>query len=807
MHMQDSHLMSTVPKQSVPLSSHAAVEALSHSLFPSRFGYFRTEDFAYVITNLQIPRPWVNVMSNGRYGLVVSHTGGGFSWLDNSQIFRITRWEQDLALDEYGRFVYIGEPSAGELWSTTFKPTRIHAKEERVVHGLGFTEFDRTIRGIHSHHTVTVNCEGQSEIHTIKLANTRTTPVELTLGTYLDWHLGSIGDWHREFHRLFTTVSAQKNVVTAFKRPGLIENERHATSPSKVGFSAVVGVDAIDWFTDKADWLGPLGSQAQPDALVKQAPPVRTERWDDPIAGARFCVRLEPGEVRTFVWVIGVAETVEEAHERAEAWTVPTLLEQQALSRDRAAREATSLNLETSDPCCNLLVNAWLPHQACVGRMLARSAYYQQGGAYGFRDQLQDSLCQLDKIPGLTLEQIERNASQTYEDGGVRHWWHPNTDIYAASRHSDTCLWVPFATLEYLTETADLTALERELPILNRESQAECSRSSLLDHCLRGIERTLDLRSSRGLPLIGAGDWNDGLSHAGLDGKGESVWVAMFLHTILNRFAPILESIGCSDRAETYRHEADALRKAVNDHAWDGEWFIAGTSDDGRPFGSSENQEGRIFLNTQTWAVLSGITTPERQARALQSVREHLLKSYGPLLLSPAFQNVDPFIGYITRYAPGLRENGGVYTHAATWAVQAFAEAGYVDEAYSIFRALCPPLRSASDADLYAAEPFVMPGNSDGPDSPHEGRAGWTWYTGSAAWMRRAFLSSIVGVRAQLGGLEITNRLPEGLEFVRLSRPFRGDTFCIEMRRTAPSKDPLKLSSTGTGATHRVEID
>jgi len=276
-----------------------------------------------------------------------------------------------------------------------------------------------------------------------------------------------------------------------------------------------------------------------------------------------------------------------------------------------------------------------------------------------------------------------------------------------------------------------------EFSFLSRETDKPGERGTIWAHCLRGIDRALSRISPRGLPLIGAGDWNDGLSHAGIDGLGESVWLAMFLYDILTRFQPVLAGLGETAMVGRFAAAAESLKTAVNEHAWDGNWYLGGTRDDGKPFGSHTCEEGKIFLNPQTWAVISGIAPPDRAERAMQSVREHLVTPYGALLLQPAYSEVDPYIGYITRYAPGLRENGGVYSHASTWAVKAFAMMGDSETALAIYRGMLPALRAQDDAELYAAEPYVMPGNVDGPDSPYAGRAGWTWYTGSAAWMVR----------------------------------------------------------------------
>lgn len=794
--------MYTAPKTSVSAIA-AFPEPDGSLLYPGKYGGFRASDYAYIIHDLATPRPWVNVMANPSYGLVVSHTGGGFSWLENSQLFRLNRWEQDLATDEYGRFVYLSDGE--ELWSTSFAPTRVHADQEEVVHGLGWSEFNRSYRGIDSRHKLTVDETLPFEIHLLTLTNTNSYAVDLTLGTYIDWHIGSVGDWHREFHRLFTSVEAFENYAIAYKRAGLIEHERTPTNDSPAAYSAVFSSAPSQWFTDKQNWIGKLRTTAQPEAMIAPVSPVSTGRWDDPIAASRTKIKLAAGEAIEVAWVIGVEPSADQVKERVASLNFEKLIHRFEAARTANIDRAQSLKIQTSDDNCNLLVNGWLPHQAEIGRMIARSAYYQQGGAYGFRDQLQDSLCLLDTKPNRTIQQIELNASQTYEDGGVRHWWHPKTQIFAESRHSDTCLWVTFALLEYLDETGDFSALNRSSEFLSRQTQAAAGERTLLEQCLAGIERTLSLRSSRGLPLIGAGDWNDGLSHAGIDGKGESVWVAMFLHAILLRFVPVLESLGKSELADRYRNAMEELRGAVNEHAWDGEWYVAGYSDNGQPFGSHTRPEGKIFLNAQTWAVISQIAPADRAQIALESVRNRLLKPYGALLLWPAFKDVDPYVGYITRYAPGLRENGGVYSHAATWAVQAFEMAGDLETAYEVFQSLCPPLRAQIDSDQYAAEPYVMPGNSDGPDSPHEGKGGWTWYTGSASWMRRVFLRHILGVRATSAGLRVTSHLPEGISGYRLERPFRGDTFALEIERAVPGADQV-LPSSGTGAYHSIKL-
>jgi cellobiose phosphorylase len=720
--------------------------------FSNPFGHFRLEDKSFVISDVHTPRPWVNVLGNDRYGLVISQAGGGFSWFENCQLFRISRWEQDLVQDSMGRFVYVQDlDSPNDIWSTTYQPTRKDAAVDRVVHGLGSTTFEREFLELRVTHTLFVPTDSDCEIWRIEIQNLSDRPRNLRLASYQELHLGGIGDWHREFHRLFTESRVVDNSLIAWKHPNLPEGHRgEIETPIRVG-SAWIGTDGLKWVTDKSEWLGRQGSLTHPAGLTKDDCGSDTPRWDDPVAVGIASLGLAPGETRSVTHVIGAGRSEEALVEGLNAWrerSVPDALKETELYwRTRCGKNP----MPASDPAVNLLINGWLPYQAIVGRIYAKCAYYQQGGAYGYRDQLQDSLMFLDTEPENTLLQIKRHAEAMYEDGGVRHWWHPNSDIFVKSKHSDTCLWLAFAVLEYLDATGDTDSLSGEMSYLCGEvvptgfasspamaiAPVKNGKGTLLDHCLRGIERCLALRSDRGLPLMLAGDWNDGLSHVGLEGRGESVWVAMFLFHILVRIAPVLAGLGRLSEADRYQREAQGLKVAVNTHAWDGQWYLAGTRDDGRTLGSSQDVDGSIFLNPQTWAVITGIAPPERVEAAMNAVRERLVVPYGALLLAPAFRTVDPYVGYLSRYAPGLRENGGVYSHASTWAVQAFAMIGDQETAKKLFHGMLPCVRAAEDVERYAAEPYVMPGNADGPDSPFEGRAGWTWYTGSAAWMVR----------------------------------------------------------------------
>jgi cellobiose phosphorylase len=711
---------------------------LSNRVLSNAYGYFESDTGAFVITDVLTPRPWINVLANDLYGVVLSQAGGGFSWADNCQLYRLNRWEQDLVQDSYGRFVYVQDTDESpELWSTTYQPTRRKADFDQVRHDLGATTFTRRFLELETRHTVFVPDGRCAEVWIIEVENLSVRTRSLRLGSYLEWHLGGIGEWHREFHRLFMESVRHGNTLIAWKHPGLVEHRRTELEEPIRAFISWSGVDEVTWITDKQEWLGREGSPSSPKAFFEAVAESATPRWDDPIAGGLVDLILAPGETKCFVITVGAAATEAEALMLAAEYDESSAKLALAETVESWKRRCNGANVSTGDPAIDLMCNTWLPYQAIAGRLNAKCAYYQQGGAYGYRDQLQDSLMLLDWEPERTLLQLGRHAEAMYEDGGVRHWWHPGTDIFAKSYHSDTCVWLAYGVLAYVEATGNTAPLDDEFSFLSRETEKPSERGTLWAHCLRGIDRALSRLSPRGLPLLGAGDWNDGLSHAGIDGIGESIWLAMFLYDILTRWQPVLLKLGKLEEASRFGAAAALLKTAVNEYGWDGEWYIGGTRDDGKPFGSKVCEEGKIFLNPQTWSVISGIATPERAERAMQSVREHLVQPFGALLLRPAYSEVDPYIGYITRYAPGLRENGGVYSHASTWAVKAFAMMGDQETASAIFRGMLPALRAEADAELYAAEPYAMPGNVDGPDSPYAGRAGWTWYTGSAAWMVR----------------------------------------------------------------------
>jgi len=761
--------------------------------FRSEYGFFTKGGEEYVITRPDTPKPWVNVICNGDYGLIISQTGGGYSWRTHAKFNRLTRWEQDLVKDEWGKYLYLRDNDSGDYWSLTWKPVCRPPERYECRHGLGYTTISCLNAGIESTVTFFVPLDEPLEVWYVRLHNRSDCPRHLSLFSYFEWLLGVAPDWHREFHRLFveTRFDAALGAILASKRlwelPGReLPSARggrwnrswdylafHAASPSPAGFEG-----------DKEAFLGMYGSVQCPQAVVCGQSPQREGRWGDPIGSLRVDVSLAPGEEKAIIFTLGAVEELSEA-ERLVAKYRDVKAAQEALAKvkDFWRKFLSPLWVETPDRAFDIMNNTWLKYQAISGRLWGRTGYYQPEGAYGFRDQLQD--CQVFLLigrPDLTLKQIRLHARHQFQDGTVYHWWHPIAETGAVTCMSDDLLWLPFVTISYLKETADFAALDVVEPYLDG------GEGNLYDHCRRAIDRALSRFSPRGLPLIGEGDWNDGMSAVGCGMKGESVWLGHFLYAILGEFALIASRRGEEETAAGYIARAEELKASINEHAWDGEWYIRATDDQGHVLGSRQCVEGRIFLNAQTWAVISGTAPPERAEAAMDAVERLLEREYGPLLFYPAYARVDARIGYLTRYAPGARENGGVYTHAATWAVLAECLLGRGDVAYRMYRKMCPVYRGL-DPELYQAEPYVTPGNVDGPDSAHFGRGSWTWYTGSAGWMLKVGIEGILGVRPLYEGLLVEPCIPSHWDGFRIRRAFRGAIYEIEV------ENPDHLSS------------
>jgi cellobiose phosphorylase len=746
--------------------------------FATKYGRFSDDGMEYIVTTPRTPRPWINVISNGDYGITVSQTGSGYSWRTHAQLNRITRWEQDLIKDEWGKYIYLRNDK-GKVWSAGWKPVCVEPEAYRCRHGMGYSVIESKNFGIETELVMFVPNNEPLEVWKLTVRNTTRRPQKLRLFSYMEWCLGSSPDWHREFHRSFieTSYDRQAQALMAVKRLWEIPTDRghwnadwkymafHGSSRKPFSFDA-----------DKASFLGMYGSTRLPAAVANGRLQKNTGNWLDPIACLGVPLSLKPGQEHVVVFTVGAADSREQAVELCSKYQTAEAADAElARVRERWERLLTTVHIETPDPAMDIMENTWLKYQAISGRLWGRTAYYQIGGAYGFRDQLQDSQVFLPIDPARTRDQILLHARHQFKDGTVYHWWHPISETGLHNTISDNLLWLPYVVNSYLQETADFSILELREPFVD-----DASGTSIYDHCRRAIDKALERMSGRGLPLIGAGDWNDGLSAVGLDGKGESVWLGHFLHRVLLDFSIIAERRGDRARVELYTKRARRLYEAVNNVAWDGDWYFRATTDEGVTIGSKQNTEGKVFLNAQTWSVISGVAPEERARQVMDVVEKELDLKAGPVLLHPAYSVPDRNIGYLTRYAAGMRENGGVYTHAATWAVIAEAILGRGDKAFQFYSKI-NPINRGQRPEEYVAEPYVTAGNIEGPESDFYGRGGWTWYTGSAAWLFKVGLEWILGVRPTLDGLLLDPCVPAGWNGFTVTRIFRGAAYKIEV--------------------------
>ncbi|MEJ5223502.1 MAG: glycosyl transferase family 36 [Anaerolineales bacterium] len=749
-------------------------------MFESRYGYFTKDGREYVITTPFTPRPWGNIISNGDYALMVSQNGSGYSWRGNAGQNRITRSFQDLVRDNWGKYFYIRDLESGAYWSATYKPVMSEPEFYEAAHGMGYSRFRQRVHGIESEMTLFVAAHDPLEIIQLRLTNPGPTTRRLDVTSYAEWGLGFAPDEHREFHKLFIETTADPAQQAVFARKclwGFADDKgRHNNVDWPYTAFMAVSEPLKSFDCDKESFLGMYRNDDRPLAMEQPALAGRSGRFGDAIAALQVEVTLQPGETKTIVFTLGAAEDGrEDAADLIRRYTSPAA-SQAALDDVHRfwSRFLDAEQVHTPDPALNVMTNLWSKYQAISCRLWGKSAFYQVSAGYGYRDQLQDSQIFLESAPEYARQQLLMHAAQQFIEGDVLHWWFTIRGGGPRTNCSDDLLWLPFILDAYLKETADFSILDETVPYLNGPAEP------LYDHCKRAIERSFSRFSPRGVPLMGDHDWNDGLSAVGTLLKGESFWVAEFLYMILENFIPLAERRGDAAFARKCADVRASLKDAFERYGWDGNWYMQATTDDGLPLGSHVNDEGKIFLMPNIWAVMSGIADDARAHTAMESVTQYLLKDYGTLLNYPAFTRPRPDVGYVTRYAPGLRENGGVYTHAATWSVWAYAALGQPDLAYEAYRRICPPNRSA-DIDTYKAEPYVTPGNIDGPLSEYYGRGGWTWYTGSAQWLHRVATHWILGIRPQENGLLVDPSIPAAWDGFSVVRPFRGAVYQIRV--------------------------
>lgn len=744
------------------------------------------------------PLPWTNVIANETTGFVASESGLGFTWSGNSRLNRLTPWFNDPVSDPVGEALYLRDEEAGVFWSPTPAPTP-GGGGYQARHGFGYTSWRHDGAELDQVVTCFVARHDPVKIVRLRVTNRGHAPRRLSAYYFAEWVLGGY------------RPDAAGGVITEGGGGGkviLATNPANGAFAERVAFAmALAPTDASCSFTaDRQEFLGRHGAAAAPRALCSSERLAgRTGAGLDPCAAFQCTAEIGPGVTAEWVFLLGQAGDRAEVAEICARLTPRDAIEK-AFQEVRAfwRQTLTSVQVETPSPEIDLMLNGWLSYQNLSCRIWARSAFYQSGGAFGYRDQLQDASAMISLAPDLTRRQILLHARHQFVEGDVMHWWHPPASLGIRTRFSDDLLWLPYVTEHYVNATGDALVLDEEVEFLTGhelpagedevllEPGSSGVRVDVYQHCCLAIDRSLT-RGAHGLPLMGSGDWNDGMNRVGRLGRGESIWLGFFLCTILERFIPICRRRGDVGRVNRYQGYRAELITALNTAGWDGGWYRRAYYDDGEPMGSAASDECRIDLIAQAWAVLSGVASEERAATALGAMERFLVDEPAGLirLLTPPFDRTPHDPGYIKGYLPGVRENGGQYTHAALWAVRALAEAGHAERACRLFEMLTPVRRGGTPEAIakYLAEPYVIAADVYGV-APHVGRGGWTWYTGSAGWMYRVGLESILGLTIVNGTtLVLRPCIPAAWPgfAVRYRLPAGGGEYRINVRRTTAS--------------------
>ncbi len=730
------------------------------------------------------PAPWSNVIANPHGGFVITERGGGFAWAENSYFMRLTPWHNDPVSDPVSDVVYLQEESSGDSWCATPAPIKT-ATEYTVTHGAGHTTFAHLRHGIHTRYTVALADGSASKIGLLQLTNTSDTVRRIVITTYVEWVLGALRE-HSQ-HQVRTWFDRERGALLA-------QNTFDAAFAGWTAFHAI-SEPVTEHTGSRRTFLGRNGSVVQPSGLVPGTTLSGiTGAGIDPCAALRCTIELAPGESRDVSTLLGAAQSESEARECLRRFQ-PVADARLAVdsSIDAWEQRLGAVQVHTPEPTFDAMINRWSLYQALSCRMWGRSALYQSSGAYGFRDQLQDVMAFVHTDASLAREHILRASARQFLEGDVQHWWHPHTGRGVRTRFSDDLVWLPHVVDHYVRATGDVSVLDEYVPFLSMRPLAPDEHEvydlplvtdehgSVYEHCLRALRRACT-SGAHGLPLIGGGDWNDGMNRVGVEGKGESVWLAWFLIATLNSFAEHVQARGDSTTAQELRQQAIAYAQAVELHAWDGAWYRRAYFDDGTPLGSASSDECRIDSLAQSWSVLSGVGDPARQAQAMLSLQQHLVSESERLimLLTPPFNLTAHDPGYIKGYLPGVRENGAQYTHAALWTVLATAMRGNGDRAFELFQMINPLLhsRTPEEVSTYKVEPYVVAADVY-TATGQVGRGGWTWYTGSASWMYRVGLEGILGLERHANTLRIAPRAPESWPEYRVTYRFGQSVFDI----------------------------
>jgi cellobiose phosphorylase len=733
-----------------------------HLSFANGTGGFSADGSEYVMVTGKgqgSPMPWSNVLANERFGTVVTESGMSYTWAENAHEFRITPWYDDPVCDATGEAIYLRDEDSGIVWSPTPLP-RGDDSAYVTRHGFGYSVYEHMSRGIRTTLCVYVALKEPMKFMSVRIRNESGRSRRITVTSYSELVLGE------QRTKSAMHVITEKNPATGalFAR-----NPYNADFAGRTAFLDIDG-EGLSFTGDRTEFLGRTGTTANPDAMTRQKLSGRIGAKLDPCLAGQAHLSLATGEEKEITVKLGLGTTAEEAETLVAAYRLPgSSAKELATVREYWKRTTSAIHVETPDPSLDLLANGWLVYQIISGRLSGRSGYFQSGGAFGFRDQLQDVMALMAIEPKRAREHLLLCSSRQFVEGDVQHWWHPPVGKGSRTHCSDDYLWLPLAVARYVSITGDAAVLDEKTPFLegpevkaDEESfydlpATSAETATIYGHCVRAIERSVN-RGEHGLPLMGSGDWNDGMNRVGSGGKGESVWLGFFLYEVLVRFGKVAKARSDDAFAERCADEAAKLKLNLDKNGWDGEWYLRGWYDDGATLGSAKDAECRIDSIPQSWSVLSGAGQADRSVRAMQAVDELLVKREQGLikLLDPPFDTSEANPGYIKGYVPGVRENGGQYTHAAIWAAMAFARQGNGEKAWEAFDIINPVRHSdtAEKTRVYMAEPYVMAADVYSA-APHSGRGGWTWYTGSAAWMYRFIIESLLGFTVEDGVLHI----------------------------------------------------
>ncbi|MGN6729226.1 MAG: GH36-type glycosyl hydrolase domain-containing protein [Rhodanobacteraceae bacterium] len=771
------------------------------------------------------PMPWSQLVANPDFGFLATTTGGGYCWAGNSQQNPITPWSNDAVSDPPGEVLYLRDADSGALWSATASPIRVAGSTYVARFGPGYAKFECAAHGIESELLQFVPVSDCIKISKLHLRNRSGRARKLDVTAYARWALGAIG------------TNATPFGVTSFDgRTGalLACNRWRDPLAGRVAFAALDKAPA-SYTGDRGEFLGRYGTLDAPAALTHAQPlSNRTGAGLDPCAVLQTTLELAPDEDTEIVFMLGEGADRVQASDLVRRYRETDLDAAFAEVREQWDDILGAVRVRTPDAQMDTLLNRCLPYQVLACRLWARTAFYQASGAYGFRDQLQDISALCVARPDLAREHILRAAARQFVEGDVQHWWLPPDGRGVRTRMTDDRLWLPYVLAHYVHTTDDAHVLDESVPFVQGDAlkpgenesffapQVSQESATLFEHCARAIDVSLE-NGVHGLPLMGTGDWNDGMNRVGSGGKGESVWLGWFLYTVLEQFAPIAERRGETQRARAWSAHMAALRGAL-DKSWDGAWYRRAYYDDGTPLGSRGNRECMIDSLAQSWSVISGAGDPRRAARAMRSVDEHLVREQDGLvaLFTPPFDRTKHDPGYIKGYPPGLRENGGQYTHGSIWSAIAFAMLGEGDKAHQLFRIFDPlqHTQTPEDVQRYKVEPYVVCADVYSV-APHVGRGGWTWYSGSAGWLYRAGLEWLLGFQLQGDSLRMNPCIPKAwkgfeIEYRRGASRYtivveNPDHVCRGVARVELDGSELEGSSPAIplvmdGARHRIRV-